>query len=183
MKKTLNSLSESDYLLVRETKKSQMAGLDEDDLLDLHSRIRRARNKHVTLYRRAGAEKVKAKGGRGSAKKANVRNAAKAEVFEDALSRVSRRLARVSRDAALELKAERLARARTENPAPSADGGKARKARKARKDKSNGKGKVASSGRDRADDTRDSPGRKKYEASTIAAGARRQTKKDRRHDS
>ncbi|MFT4397066.1 hypothetical protein ACLTEW_19240 [Gordonia lacunae] len=177
MKKTLNSLSESDYLLVRETKKSQMAGLDEDDLLDLHSRIRRARNKHVTLYRRAGAEKVKAKGGRGSAKKANVRNAAKAEVFEDALSRVSRRLARVSRDAALELKAERLARARTENPAPSADGGKARK------DKSNGKGKVASSGRDRADDTRDSPGRKKYEASTIAAGARRQTKKDRRHDS
>ncbi|ANY23705.1 MULTISPECIES: hypothetical protein [Gordonia] len=177
MKKTLNSLSESEYLLVRETKKSQMAGLDEDGLIDLHSRIRRARNKHVTLYRRAGAEKVKAKGGRGSAKAANVRNAAKAEVFEDALSRVSRRLARVSRDAALELKAERLARARTENPAPSTDGGKPRK------NKNDSKGKVASSGRIRTDDTRDSPGRKKYEASTIAAGARRQTKKDRRHDS
>lgn len=76
MKKTLNSLSESEYVLVRETKKSQMAGLDEDGLIDLHSRIRRARNKHVTLYRRAGAEKVKTKGGRGSAKAANARNAA-----------------------------------------------------------------------------------------------------------
>ncbi|EON32770.1 MULTISPECIES: hypothetical protein [Gordonia] len=176
MKKTLNSLSESDYLLVRETKKSQMAGLDEDGLIDLHSRIRRARNKYVTLYRRAGAEKVKAKGGRGSAKAANVRNAAKAEVFEDALSRVSRRLARVSRDAALELKAERLARARNDEPA-SGKGGKPDKNAR------DGKGKVNSSGRIRTDDTRDSPGRKKYEASTIAAGARRQTKKDRRHDS
>lgn len=176
MKKTLNSLSESEYALVRETKKSQMAGLDEDGLIDLHSRIRRARNKHVTLYRRAGAEKVKTKGGRGSAKAANARNAAKAEVFEDALSRVSRRLARVSRDAALELKAERLARARTDSPTSEKDTGKGR-------GKDKGKGKVASSGRIRTDDTRESPGRKKYEASTIAAGARRQTKKDRRHES
>lgn len=177
MKKTLNSLSESEYVLVRETKKSQMAGLDEDGLIDLHSRIRRARNKHVTLYRRAGAEKVKAKGGRGSAKAANVRNAAKAEVFEDALSRVSRRLARISRDAALELKAERLARARRDAPTSSKSAGESTKG------KSSGKGKVASAGRARKDDTRESPGRKKYEASTIAAGARRQTKKDRRHDS
>ncbi|MCZ4537549.1 hypothetical protein O4159_19240 [Gordonia terrae] len=176
MKKTLNSLSESEYVLVRETKKSQMAGLDEDGLIDLHSRIRRARNMHVTLYRRAGAEKVKTKGGRGSAKAANARNAAKAEVFEDALSRVSRRLARVSRDAALELKAERLVRARTDSPTSEKDTGKGR-------GKDKGKGKVASSGRIRTDDTRESPGRKKYEASTIAAGARRQTKKDRRHES
>ncbi|WP_439028896.1 hypothetical protein [Gordonia terrae] len=169
MKKTLNSLSESEYVLVRETKKSQMAGLDEDGLIDLHSRIRRARNKYVTLYRRAGAEKVKSKGGRGSAKAANVRNAAKAEVFEDALSRVSRRLARVSRDAALELKAERLARARTDAP----DLG----------DGASGDGKVSSAGRARVDKTRESSGRKKYEASTIAKGAKRQAKKDRRHDS
>lgn len=100
----------------------------------------------------------------------------KAEVFEDALSRVSRRLARVSRDAALELKAERLARARTDSPTSEKDTGKGR-------GKDKGKGKVASSGRIRTDDTRESPGRKKYEASTIAAGARRQTKKDRRHES
>nr|WP_064570152.1 hypothetical protein [Gordonia sp. LAM0048] len=178
MKKTLNSLSESEYVLVRETKRSQMAGLDEDGLIDLHSRIRRARNKHVTLYRRAGAEKVKAKGGRGGAKAANVRNAAKAEVFEDALSRVSRRLARVSRDAALELKAERLARARTDTSASDSDVGKPSK----NKNKNKVEGKAASAGRIRTDATRESPGRKKYEASTIAAGARRQTKKDRRHD-
>ncbi|GAC54372.1 hypothetical protein GOAMI_30_00610 [Gordonia amicalis NBRC 100051 = JCM 11271] len=57
MKKIRKSLSEDEYVLVRKTKKSQMTGLDEDQLIDLHSRIRRARNKYVTLYRRAGAQK------------------------------------------------------------------------------------------------------------------------------
>ena len=33
MKKILNSLSEDEYVLIRETKKSQMSGLDEDRLL------------------------------------------------------------------------------------------------------------------------------------------------------
>ena len=164
--KIVNSLSESEYVLVRETAKAQMAELDEDELIELHARVRRARNKYVTLYRRAGATKVKQKGGRGAGKAANTRNAAKAEVFEDALSRVSRQLAVVARRSARELKDERLALARSDSPSfgvsPDDDG------------------KVRSMGRTRVDTTRESPGRKKYEASTIAAGARRQAKKDQR---
>ncbi|MCC8930211.1 hypothetical protein C5142_02335 [Rhodococcus sp. BGS-1C] len=165
MKKLLNSLSEDEYVLIRETKKSEMSGLSEDDLIDLHARIRRGRNKYVKLYRRAGAAKVGAKGARGAGKAANSRNAAKAEAFEVALSRVSRRLAAVSKDTARELKAERLSRARKSSPSPGEGGA--------------GEGKVVSAGKSRVDATRKSPGRKKYEASTIAAGKRRQAKKDR----
>ncbi|MGB3170914.1 MAG: hypothetical protein WBB62_15850, partial [Rhodococcus sp. (in: high G+C Gram-positive bacteria)] len=158
MKKLLNSLSEDEYVLIRETKKSEMSGLSEDDLIDLHARIRRGRNKYVKLYRRAGAAKVGAKGARGAGKAANSRNAAKAEAFEVALSRVSRRLAAVSKDTARELKAERLSRARKSSPSPGEGGA--------------GEGKVVSAGKSRVDATRKSPGRKKYEASTIAAGKR-----------
>ncbi|MFE6922991.1 hypothetical protein ACFVAV_18325 [Nocardia sp. NPDC057663] len=166
MKKILNSLSEDEYVLIRETKKAQIVDLDEDDLIALHSRIRRARNKYVKLYRRAGATKVESKGARGSGKAANKRNAGKAEVFENALSRVSRQLAAASRHSALRLKEERLALARDDAPSFS--------------DIDTGDGKVRSSGKARVDTTRESSGRKKYEASTIAAGARRQAKKDRR---
>ena len=70
-----------------------MAHLDADALMELHARVRRARNKYVTLYRRRGAAKVRAKGARGSAAEANERGWAKAEVFEEALARVSRQLA------------------------------------------------------------------------------------------
>lgn len=164
MSKILNSLSDDEYVLVRKTKKSQMAKLDEGHLIDLHSRIRRARNKYVKLYRREGAAKVEAKGARGSGKSANKRNAARAEVFEDALSRVSRRLAKVAAHSAEQLKEQRLARARTDAPSFS--------------DVDSVDGKVDSAGRIRVDETRQSPGRKKYEAATIAAGTRRQAAKD-----
>lgn len=166
MKKMLNSLSEDDYLLVLETKKDRTAELDEDDLIALHTRVRRARNKYTKNYRRAGAEKVREKKGRGSGKSANARNAGKAEIFEDALSRVSRRLATVSKESARVLKEERLQRARKDSPSFS--------------EIDTSTGKVASSGKARIDTTRNSPGRKKFEASSIAAGSRRQAKKDKR---
>jgi hypothetical protein len=166
VKKILNSLSEDEYVLILETKKDQIAELDEDELIALHTRIRRARNKYTKLYRRAGSAKVAEKKGRGSGKSANARNAGKAEVFEDALSRVSRRLAAVSRQSARELKDERLGRARKDAPSFS--------------DIDTGNGKVASAGKARVDETRSSPGKKKFEASSIAAGARRQAKKDNR---
>lgn len=165
--KIVNSLSEGEFVLVRETKKAQMADLDEDELLALHTRVRRARNKYVTLYRRAGATKVKQKGSRGSGKSANTRNAAKAEVFEDALSRVSRQLAVVSRRSANELKDERLALARTDAPSFDDDGRDAN-------------GRTLRAVSNRAKVGRKSGGRKKFEASTLATGARRQAKKDKR---
>ncbi|WP_327147124.1 hypothetical protein [Nocardia sp. NBC_01329] len=166
MKKILNSLSEDEYVLVRETKKAQMAELDEAELINLHTRIRRARNKYAKLYRRTGATKVESKGARGSGKAANKRNAGRAEVFEGALSRVSRKLAAVSRQSARDLKEERLARARKDAPSFS--------------EIETSDGKVRSAGKARVDATRQSSGRKKYEASSIAAGARRQAKKDGR---
>lgn len=46
--------------------------------MDLHARVRRARNKYVMLYRRRGAAKVRAKGARGVAAEANERGWAKA---------------------------------------------------------------------------------------------------------
>lgn len=167
MKKILNSLSEEEFVLIRETKKAQMADLDEDKLITLHTRIRRARNKHVKLYRQEGAAKVADKGARGAGKAANTRNADKVEVFEAALSRVSGQLATAARASARELKDERLARARSDSPPSFSKLG-------------DSNGKVGSSGKARADATRKSSGRKKFEASTIAAGARRQAKKDKR---
>lgn len=114
-------------------------------------------------------DKVGKKKSRAAGRAANLRNAGKAEVFEDALARVSRRLAAVARQSAQELKDERLELARNDPPMSSDGvGGK-------------GKGKVKSEGKTRIDSTRDSSGRKKYEASTIAAGARRQAKKDKKN--
>ena len=166
MKKLLSSLTENEYLLVRQTETAAIADLDEDALIELHAKVRRARKKYVTLYRRKGAAKVAAKGGRGAARAANERNGAKAEIFEGALARVSRQLSVAAQRSARDLKEERLARARQDSPSPAA----------AKK----GAGKVKSLGRIRVDETRKSPGRKKREAGSIAAGARRQAKHDNR---
>ncbi|MFD3459992.1 hypothetical protein ACFWVM_09805 [Nocardia fluminea] len=166
MSKLRHSLSEDEYVLIRGTKKARMADLDEEALIRLHIRVRRARNKFVKLYRQSGAAKVEAKGARGAGKSANTHNADKAEVFESALSRVSRQLAKASKHNARKLKAERLDRARKDAPSFSDNG--------------TGAGKVRSAGKVRTDATRESPGRKKFEASSIAAGARRQAAKDER---
>ena len=40
--------------LVRETEPARMDKLDEDALLELHTRVRRARSKYVKLYRQTG---------------------------------------------------------------------------------------------------------------------------------
>ena len=171
MKKIHRSLSDEEYRLVRKTKRKKLADLDEDALIDLHMRTRRARNKHVKNYRQAGAAKVAKKGDRGVARRANADNAARAEIFEKALARVSRQLGVVAKRSAADLRDVRLAKAGADSPSldPALVGAKG-----------NGKGKVISAGKDRVDATRKSPGRKKYEASSKAAGKRRQAKKDNR---
>ena len=142
MKKILNSLSEDEFVLIRETNKAQMADLDEDKLIKLHTRVRRARNKHVKLYRQEGAATVADKGARGAGKAANRRNADKVEVFEAALSRVSGQLATAARASARDLKDARLTRARSDAPSFSELG--------------DSDGKVGSSGKARVDATRKS---------------------------
>jgi hypothetical protein len=117
----LSSLREDELDLLRETEPERMAGLDEDETLELHTRIRRARTKYVKLYRRQASGRVEDLGGRGFARPKNRRNADKAEVFEEALARVSKRVDVVARRAAAELKAERLAAARATSAGPRTD--------------------------------------------------------------
>ncbi len=165
MNALLNSLTEAESNLVRETKLDKLRELDEDGLVELHQRIRRARNKYVKLYRRQASAKVAAKGGRGIARPKNTRNAGKAEVFEDALARVSRRLGVAARASAAHLKAERLATAAGSTGRVSGGGD-------AKKSAAGGAGRVLHMPR--------TPDRKKRAASTKAKGARRQAKKDAR---
>jgi hypothetical protein len=105
-------LNASEQELLRAVDKDALAGLDEDRLAELHDRVRRARNKYTKLYRRRAGAQVARKGTRAGAHEQNARTAGKAEVFEDALARVSRALAAAANQAARELRAERLAAAR-----------------------------------------------------------------------
>ena len=109
---TPGSLTRSEWSLVDETRRAHLATLDEDALVALHGRVRRARDKHVQLHRRGVGAAVGRKGARGAASQAPRRSASKAEIFEDALARVSAALAKAARQSAAELRAERLAAAR-----------------------------------------------------------------------
>jgi hypothetical protein len=109
----LSALTADERFLVSQTDKDALAGLDEDEVLELHERIRRARNKYVGQYRRGAAARVPAKGARGQARPANERAALRAEAFEEALARVSRRLGALAQEASRELRAERIAAARS----------------------------------------------------------------------
>jgi hypothetical protein len=161
------SLGTTERDLLRETEKRRMAELDEDGLVDLHRRIRRARNKYVGVYRRSGSGKVSKKGGRGLAKERNTRNAGRAEVFEDALARVSARLAEAAAAEAKALKAARLAAANPSGTWPGSD-----EAPGAGPDE-----KVAAKVTNRKPK---GPGREKRNASSQAKGARRQATRDSR---
>jgi hypothetical protein len=105
-------LTDNERLLVDQTAPAQLAELDEDDAVELEARIRRARDKYTGQYRRMAAGRVPEQGGRGMARPQNKRAAMKAEAFEEALARVSRRVSVLSRQAARELRGQRLAMAR-----------------------------------------------------------------------
>ena len=111
-KAVLHSMTDAERRLVAETEPAAIADLDEDELLELHTRIRRARGKYVKNYRRAASAKVGARGSRGKAFAGSQRDRDKAEVFELSLARVSRQVAKAAAQAAAELKEERLAAAR-----------------------------------------------------------------------
>jgi hypothetical protein len=162
----VKSLTEDEWRLVDEAAAEKLTVLDEDELLELHTRVRRARSKYVKLYRRAASAGVAEYGARGTSYPTNQRNRDRAEVFEDALARVSRQLGIVARRAANELRAERLAAARAAKsvgpvggPVPSVP-----------------QGAVPSTRRRAAKTT----GGLKKDASTRAVGARRQAVRDAR---
>ncbi|WP_017933390.1 hypothetical protein [Nocardioides sp. Iso805N] len=164
MRALINSLPAEDQDLLREIETERMAELDEDALLKLHKRVRRARNKSVKNYRRQAAAGIEDHGGRGAGHPKNTRARDRAEVYEDALAQVSARVEVLARQASAELRAERLAAARQDRdsgpelgrpdaaPAPERIAGTAKK----------------------------TTGGLKKDASTRAEGARRQAKRDTR---
>ncbi len=168
----ISLLTDKELLLVRETEPSELKLLDEDATGDLLVRVRRARNKYSTNYRRQSTKRVAAKGSRGAARGSSNKTAMKAEIFEEALARVSRRLGVLASQSAAELKAERLAAARGEAPTGSACRG------------AGGPVKPASAGTSKTSKSktksRRSPPKIKQVASSNAAGARRQAKRDSR---
>jgi hypothetical protein len=113
-------LTETEKTLLLATDRAALGELDEEDLLALHDRVRRARNKYSKLYRRRAREQVAKDATRERAHLVNVRTAAKVEAFEDVLARVSRQLARMAAATAEQLRAARLqlARRRSSPPRP-----------------------------------------------------------------
>ena len=162
----LNSLTDAERLLVAETERDELKRLDEDELLDLHQRIRRARTKYVKNYRRAASAAVAQTGGRGMSYPKNQRDRDKAELFESVLARVSRQVAVAANRASMELRSERLEAARA---AKSGAGAPTMRAVDQPKPEA----------RTRARATKTTGGLKK-DASTRATGARRQAKRDAR---
>jgi len=174
MKALLNTLTEAELALVRECERDRITAADEDTLVELHGRVRRARNKYVGLYRRRAGARVAEYGGRGKARPKNLRNAGKAEIFEDALARVSRQLAIAARRSATQLRAERLAAAReARNVAPPT-------ASRSKTRRSSATGRIT----ERPPTGRATPGAaqaaRKRQAASSAADARQQARRDSR---
>ena len=161
-------LNDAERLLISLTERAELAALDEDAAIELEGRIRRARNKYTGLYRRGASVAVIEHGGRGKAAPENTRAAMKAEAFEEALSRVSRRVAVLARQAAAKLRAERLAAARAarQSSRPDAPGA--------------GGQEPAQTAEPAGDRAARSPVSERARAGTRAQGARRQAKRDSR---
>lgn len=156
-------LNETEQALLRTAEPRELERLDEDELSALHDRVRRARNKYSKLYRRRASERVTTDRARGRASATNAKAARKAEAFEDALARVSQRLAQVAEAAATELRDQRLAAARR-TPVPAA--------KPTAKQRSGSSASGKSAARTPASETK--------RASTKASNKRNQAARDRR---
>lgn len=188
-KQTRQMLNDAEQELLRATEPDRLKKLDEDALLDLHGRVRRARTKYTKLHRRRAAAQVQADRSRTRASDAHHRTAVKAEAFEDALARVSRRLAREAWLSADRLREERLAAARAAKAGNRSKGdagskkpkksGKAKKGKK--KDQAKGsKGAEGASATARSGDELRTPVRKRQAAAARAKGRRAQAARDAR---
>jgi hypothetical protein len=183
-KATRQMLNDGEQDVIRLLESKRFARLDEDQLLDLHSRTRRIRNKYRMLYRRRGAAKVGKARSRALATKSTRRTALKAELFEDALATVSARLAKVAAANARTLRAERLAAARAVKKAEAkraaAAARKKATARKKTPTKGAAKKKAVVKKRGVAKKKAKTPASKRATASTRAATKRKQAKRDKR---
>jgi hypothetical protein len=165
-------LNDAERLLVAQTEPAELAALDEDAAIEFETRIRRVRSKYISQYRRGASARVADEGGRGKARPENRRAAMKAEAFEEALARVSRRVAVLARQSAALLRAERLDAARAAKQGHGPGAGNAAPAA--------GRKGPAVTGEPTGDRALRSSASQKRRASTRAQGARRQAKRDSR---
>lgn len=86
------NMSDDEKSLIDQTDPEALARMDEGELKELQSRLRRARDKNFSLLRREGAARVEAEGGRGAAEPANQKRNDKVDVLDEALARVGARL-------------------------------------------------------------------------------------------
>lgn len=170
-----SALNNTEFQMVAETGRDALAVLDEDGAIELEARIRRARDKSVSQYRRTASARVTEHAARGRARPQNAHAAAKAEAFERALAQVSRRVAVLARQSAAALRAERLAAARAAKQGdwPGAGDMVPRQARQGPEAPVEPVGEMA----------RRNPVTEKNRAGTRAAGARRQARRDSRNTS
>ena len=108
----MSLFSKKEQTVLVATESARIATMSEDDLGDLLMLVRRARNKYSTLHRRQSTVSIEAAGKRFAASSSNSQTLRKAEIFEDALARVSAALASAARASRDELKSKRLAAAR-----------------------------------------------------------------------
>jgi len=156
------------------TEPARLAAMDEDALGDALLLVRRARNKYSGLHRRQASATVSDVGRRAATQSQNLRTLRKAEIFEDALARVSRAYATAAKAAARQLKSERLALASAATASSPASSPRAPKST-AKAGTSDGR-TAAGRGVKPASATA-SPARR---GSSKAQGAKRQAKRDSR---
>lgn len=166
-KALLAYLNDAERRLIQLTEPKELAKLNEDQAIELQDKVRRARNKAASQYRRPGARKVEQAGARGQVRGGVNKNALRVEAFEEALSRVSRRVATLSKESADALKAERIAAAQAAKSGQKPVAGAARKAAKKPTPK-------------KAKPSTRTPSATKNRADIAARGTRRQAKRDAR---
>jgi hypothetical protein len=172
----VKTLTKGEQSLIMDTRPKKIDGLSEDELIDLHARVRRGRNKYKKNYRQSAAGRVKTDRSRGAASKKSQGDAQRREVFEDALARVSDRLAKAARKEATDLRKKRLAAAKKAKLAKTRAKEKAALKAKAKKRSSKPSPKAAAKGKRTSKKT---PVSKKAVAGQRATKARKNAKKGR----
>lgn len=108
----ISLFSAKEQTLLFATESNRLEKLSEDELVELLGRVRRGRNKYSDLHRRQSAKAVRGSSKRYAATTSNERTLRKAEIFDDAVSRVARYVSRAARANATAVKDQRLADAR-----------------------------------------------------------------------
>ena len=161
--------SSKEQTLLVATERARLKEMGEDDLDELLTLVRRARNKYTKLYRRQSADLVAAKSSRAGTSTSNQRTKRKAEIFEDALARVATALGAAARATSNELKQERLAAASAAKGTPGVARGRSSKPGITGDQPATARG-----------GNKGGAGSKSRRASSNAQGSRRQAKRDSR---